>query len=108
MKNKLIMTTSLLLVGTSILTGCGKEEAKKDPLIGKWAHGAYVYTFNEDKTCEYDISGNIRKCTYETDGDKISILYEGSNVPFVTTYEIKDNKLNIKDTFNNDTFYDKK
>ena len=85
--------------------GCGK---KTDPLVGKWALGSFVYTFNEDGTCQYDAAGTIMKCTYKTDGDKISILYEGNTASFDTTYSIDGNKLNVKDSLGNDTIYTKK
>ena len=63
-----------------------------------------VYTFNEDGTGEY--AG--KKFTYKTEGDKISITYDGSTAAFESTYEIKDNQLNIKDSLGNDTVYNKK
>ena len=103
---KIVLGGALLLVGASLLTGCQKEE-KKDPIVGKWALGSYVYTFNEDKTCQYDAAGTIMKCTYEIDGDNISILYEGNTMSWDTTFEIKDNKLNIKDSMGQDTIYEK-
>ena len=48
------------------------------------------------------------KCTYKTDGDKLSILYDGNTVSFDTTYSIDGNKLNVKDSLGNDTIYTKK
>ena len=48
------------------------------------------------------------KCTYKLDGDKIAITYDGNTEPFETTYEIKGNKLIIKDSFGSDTVYEKK
>ena len=87
-------------------TGCGKE--KKNTIVGKWAHGSYVYTFNSDKTCSYDAAGTLMKCTYETDGDKLSILYDGNTASFDTTYSIDGNKLNVKDSFGSDTIYTRK
>ena len=82
---------------------------KKDPLIGSWANGSYIYTFNEDGTCSYDY-GSLggMECTYKTDGDKISILYTGNTTPFETTYSINGNELNILDSFGNDTIYTRK
>ena len=38
------------------------------------------------------------KCTYTIDGDKISILYDGNTVSFDTTFEIKDDTLNVRDS----------
>ena len=94
----------MIMVFCFTLVGCGN----KNTIVGKWAQGSYVYTFNEDKTCSYDALGTLMKCTYEVDGDKLSILYEGNTAPFETTYSIENNKLNVKDSFGNDTIYDRK
>jgi len=96
---------SLFLVFISVLfVGCSKT-SKKSPLVGKWTHDSYVYTFNEDNTCSYDALGTIMKCTYKVDGDKLSILYDGNSTSFDTTFKIENNKLNIKDSFGSDTIY---
>ena len=98
----------LLLVGVILISGCNKG-SKKDGIVGTWVNsGSYVYTFNDDKTCTYDVAGTLMKCTYETDGDKLSILYKDSDVPFETTYSIEGSTLIIKDSFGNDVKYDKK
>lgn len=106
MKKRMVMFSILLLLCVVVLTGCGKE--KKKTIVGKWAHGSYVYTFNSDKTCSYDAAGTLMKCTYETDGDKLSILYDGNTASFDTTYSIDGNKLNVKDSFGSDTIYTRK
>ena len=97
----------ILLVSVLFISGC-KNEKKSESIVGKWANGSYVYTFNEDKSCSYDAAGTIMKCTYETDGDKISILYKDSTVPFETTYSIEGNTLHVKDSFGSDVKYGKK
>ena len=101
MKKSIIV---LLLVSVLCLTGCGTKKG----IVGKWALGSFEYTFNEDGTCAYNAAGTKMKCTYKIKGNKISILYKGSTVPFKTTYSIKGNELNIKDSFNNDTIYKRK
>ena len=103
MKKTIIVVSLVALLS---LTACGKKESKKDPIVGKWAYGeSFVYTFNEDKTCSYDALGTLMKCTYVTDGDKLSITYDGSTVPFETTYSIDGDTLNFKDSFGEDTLY---
>ena len=97
----------LVIVFCLVLVGCNKAKGK-NTIVGKWALGSFVYTFNEDGTCTYDVSGKLMKCTYKTDGDKISIIYEGNTAPFETTYSIDGNKLNVKDSFDNDTIYTRK
>ena len=97
-----LLIASVMLVGVLSLTGCGE---KKNSIVGKWAQGKFIYTFNEDKTCQYDASGTIMKCTYKIDGDKISILYDGNTLPFETTFSIDGDTLNVKDSLGNDTLY---
>lgn len=81
----------------------------KDPLIGSWANGSFVYTFNENGTCSYAISQTgAMNCTYETNGNNISILYDGNTAPFKTTYKIEGNTLTVVDSFGKDTIYTKK
>ena len=45
---------------------------------------------------------------YKVEDNKLSILYEGNTAAFETTYTISDNKLTIKDSFGEDTVYDRK
>jgi uncharacterized lipoprotein YehR (DUF1307 family) len=105
----------VLLICLLTLVGCGKKEdekkekeEKKDPIVGVWAHDSYVYTFNEDKTCNYHALGNDMKCTYTVEDDQLSILYEGNTHPFETTFKIENKTLIIKDSFDNDVEYKKK
>ena len=98
-----------VLLISLVLVGCGKSDSSSsNSIVGKWALGSYVYTFNADNTCSYDASGTLMKCTYTTDGDKLSILYDGNTDPFETTYSIDGNKLNVRDSFGNDTIYTRK
>ena len=43
----------------------------------------------------------MREFNFETEDNKISITYDGSTAAFESIYEIKDNELNIKDSFGN-------
>ena len=85
-----------------LLAGCGKTT-----IVGKWAQGSFVYTFNEDGTCSYDISGNTMECTYEAKDGNISILYNGTTSPFKTKYSIDGKTLHIEDSFGSDVTYEK-
>ena len=99
-KFKSVLLVAFVLVALFTLTACGKKT-----LVGSWTYGnSFTYTFNEDGTGEY--SG--MKFTYTTEGDKLSILYDGNTAAFETTYKIEGNKLTIKDSFNNDVVYEKK
>ena len=46
------------------------------------------------------------KFTYTTNGNKISIVYDGGGT-FDTEYEINGDTLNVKDSGGNDTLYKK-
>ena len=102
-----ILSILVVVVIALTFTGCGKGKSNKNSIVGKWQskdYSSYVYTFNEDGTGDY--SG--AKFTYTTDGNKISIKYETSTAAFESTYEIKDNELNIKDSLGKDTIYTRK
>ena len=101
MKKMLLL---IALVCCFSVLGCDKGNT----IIGKWGHGSFVYTFNEDNTCSYDALGTLMKCTYKVEDNKLSILYEGNTAAFETTYTISYNKLTIKDSFGEDTVYDRK
>lgn len=103
-----IIMVSMLIVSVFALTGCGEKKEEEKGLIGKWGHSSFVYTFNNDKSGEYDVAGRIMKFTYEDDGEQLSILYEGNTSPTVLKYRIDGNKLIITDSFGSDVEYTKK
>ena len=113
---KSVLVVLAIAVMAFALTACEKKEdskkesKKSEGIVGSWKYeGAdYTYTFNEDKTGEYNAAGNKMEFTYELDGNKISILYTGNTAPFETEYEIKGDELNVKDSFGNDTIYKRK
>lgn len=107
-KSKKIIINIVVLFICLILFGCGKKE--NNSIVGKWVYndGNYYYVFNDDNTCTYNVYGNEMKGTYKIDGDKISILYDGNKDPFETTFKIEDNKLNVIDSFGNDTIYERR
>ncbi len=98
-----VVLVSMVLV----FTGCGEEGAKGgNGIVGSWTYPntTYTYIFNADGTGSY--AG--KDFTYELDGDKISILYDGNTDPFVSTYSIYGNKRNILDSLGNETIYEKR
>lgn len=110
MKKTLKIVAILIMMAAAMLalTGCkNKKEEAKDPIVGVWKYenGGYTYTFKEDGTGDYSLGSTKMEFTYKTEGDKLSITYKGSTAPFETTFEIKDNKLNVKDSANKDTIY---
>ena len=96
--------TALLIIFLVVITGC----EKKEKIVGRWAHESNVYTFNEDKTCIYEVSGVRKQCTYEVDGEELSLLFKGNTVSDKMTFEIKGKKIIIKDSNGNQTEYVKK
>ena len=112
---KSTLIVALVIGALFTLTACGNKDDKKDgkssnPIVGSWKYegGGYTYTFNEDGTGKYEFGSSAMEFTYETkDGNKLSILYKGSSVPFETEYEINGDSLNVKDSFGSDTIYKK-
>ena len=108
-----VITVLIMVCALFVLTGCEnkKDENKSNGIVGTWEYKgsiSAIYTFNDDGTGIYDFSGQKMEFTYKTDKDKISITYKGNTAPFDTVYEIKDNELNIKDSFGKDTIYKRK
>ena len=107
MKKVLLLVLAVVLVSALlILSGCeSKPAASSNSIVGSWTYpnSTMTYVFNEDGTGSY----YNRDFTYTVSGDKLSILYNGDTSSFDTTYEIKDNKLNVRDSFGNDTIYNK-
>ena len=110
-KGLIILT--MLLSTVLFLAGCeskkNENKASTNPIVGAWKsdEGEYTYHFNEDGSGYYDVSGTKMEFTYKTENGKIAITYKGNTSPFETDYEIKDNVLNVKDSFGRDTFYKK-
>lgn len=113
---KSLVIITMLLSTVLLLAGCGNKSDKKDEnkastnaIVGAWKYeqGGYTYHFNEDGTGFYDVSGSQMEFTYKTEGNKIAITYKGNSAAFETEYEIKDDTLNIKDSFGRDTLYKK-
>ncbi len=97
----------LLVMVVTLTTACGDKK-----LVGKWrADGyssEYYYIFNEDKTCAYEMSGARMECTYEDEGDKVTILYKGNTAANTFEYRIEGDTLIIKDSFGQDVKYIRK
>ena len=83
-------------------------EPQASSIVGKWKFDdpnlgeAFIYTFNTDGTGNYTASGNF---TYTVDGNNLSITYVASGATFETEFEISGDRLNIIDSFGDDTFY---
>ena len=102
----------MLAIAVLVLTGCGEKEEEAKGIVGSWSYSPYgteyTYTFNSDKTGSYSVSGTAMPFTYEDQGDKVTILYNGNTVPSTFAYRIEGNKLIIKDSFGTDVEYTKK
>lgn len=110
------IVTTVIIVNNNNNNGGGdggnrtSSSEPKDLIVGKWKYydedfGSmdFIYTFNADGTGQYDVAGSVMKFTYKINGSKISIVYDTG--PFETDFEIKDNTLNLKDSFGEDTLY---
>ena len=86
----------------------GGDESQTSPMVGVWKYDdpnladSFVYTFNAGGTGNYSASGNF---TYTVDGNKLSITYDATEATFDTEFEIDGDRLNVKDSFGDDTFY---
>ena len=100
----------LVIIGIFTFTACNKETNKttKASIIGSWETSGYTYTFNSDKTGSYKYGETEMKFTYEDDGEKVSILYEGNTIASEYEYQVSGKKLTIKDSFGDDVVYIKK
>ena len=106
MKKTIVIVGIVLVLALAavILTGCGTKG-----IVGKWAYSSsFVYTFNADKTGNYDALGTIKEFTYEDDGTTLSILFEGNTEPMELQYRIDGDKLIITDSFGEEIEYVKK
>ena len=106
MKKRLLFAAVILFLAIA-LVGCGKKE-EKSPLIGSWDYSGFVYKFNDDKTGSYTAGGTEMPFTYEDDGEKIKILYEGNTEASTYEYKVDGNRLTIHDSFNNEVIYYRK
>ncbi len=83
-----------------LTTGCKKS------IVGKWksveSATEYYYIFNKNKTCSYEMTVARLDCTYEEDGKKLTILYNGNPNPTTYEYRFENNILIIKDSSGND------
>ena len=110
-----LLSIVCVFVAFTAITACDKKADNAAPaadkaaasITGKWNHDGYVYDFKDDGTGTYDVgSGDLMKFTYKAENGKLSITYEGSD-PMVLDYELKDNVLNVKDSFGKDTLYNR-
>ena len=135
MKRQFRRRTALVMLTAAImtaLTGCGGNDSTSssapsetasgssasevsetaNPLIGQWQAQQVeeaIYTFNEDGTGEYLIMGTVMPLEYQLSDGKITISFKMEGyTPMTLDYDLNGTVLNIKDSFGNDTFYDKK
>ena len=101
-KYQLVISLFLLLILT---TGCKKT------IVGKWeaieTTNQYYYIFNDDKTCSYEMTVARLDCTYEDDGEKLSILYKGKEIANTYQYHFDGDTLIIKDDTGKDNKFAK-
>ena len=63
------------------------------------------YTFNQDGTGQYELLGEKLDLTYKTNGNILSIMFAGQNVPMDVEYTVNAEALTIKDVTGNDVVY---
>lgn len=124
-KKTIILTAAALMGACTLLTACGgsnaggsdskadsSESRENNALVGEWASedfdGLFIYRFEKDGSGNYDAAGVQMPFKYVTEGDKLTVTYDGDTVPFETTYKVEGNKLTIKDSLDEDVVYNKK
>ena len=63
------------------------------------------YTFNQDGTGQYELLGEKLDLTYKTNGNILSIMFAGQNIPMDVEYTVNAQALTIKDVNGNDVVY---
>jgi len=63
------------------------------------------YTFNQDGTGQYELLGEKLDLTYKTNGNILSIMFAGQNVPMDVEYTVNAQALTIKDVTGGDVVY---
>lgn len=119
-KKTIVIAAASLAGACSILAACGgggnnggdSRDGGSPSIVGSWASeefsGAFVYTFNQDGTGNYDAAGAAMPFKYTITDNKLSIQYEGYDTPFDTTYTVTDKQLTIKDSLDEDVVYNRK
>lgn len=102
---KRVLLVLVIMIGITSLAGCGKD---KITIVGSWDHEGWVYTFKDDNTGSYSLSGSSMEFTYEDKGTELSILFKGNTAPLVLPYKIEDKKLIITDSFGEEVIYTRK
>lgn len=90
-------------------TATASDSDAQKAIVGTWEYqgGGFTYTFNEDGTGVYDVSGTLMNLTYTITDTKISIAFDGSS-SMELDYQLSGDKLNIKDSLGEDTIYIRK
>ena len=114
---KTLALVFILALACLALAACGAagggegEAAGGNPIVGTWASvdfgGAFIFTFNEDGTGNYDASGTDMPFTYTAEDGALSILYDGDDLPFDTEYTVDGDKFIMKDSLGEDVVYNK-
>ena len=98
--------------GVSAAAGDGQENVNDElqKITGSWSDGSgsFSYSFRQDGTGEYDVSGKKMKFTYKLNDNRLRILYKGNKTETVLGYGFRGDLLIIKDSFGNETVYERK
>lgn len=65
------------------------------------------YTFNQDGTGQYELLGEKLDLTYTTNGNILSIMFAGQNIPMDVEYTVDANALIIKDVTGGNVVYNR-
>lgn len=95
------------------LVSCSKAKGNEE-IVGTWVNDTtlegykFIYTFLSDGTGSYDVAGTIMNFKYTIDGNNISFEFTDEEMETLdTTFEIKDDVLNVRDSNGEDVLYKK-
>lgn len=95
-----------LLLSLLLITGCKKS------IVGKWraieTKNNYYYIFNKDNTCSYEMAAARLDCSYEDNGEKLTIVFKGNKKATTYKYRFEGNILIIQDDTGKDNKFTKK
>ena len=70
-------------------------------VVGSWVNNdmgiPVTMTFNADGTGKYEIAGQVMNFTYKTEGNKLSITFEGDTQPMNSDMTVNGDTLSMKD-----------
>ena len=103
---KILSILLVVCMTMGLMAACGGDDKKADKkeepvtIVGTWEYNSLgaAYVFNADGSGAYKFAGNEMKFTYTDDNGKLTLNYEGMDVPNEFNYTIEGKTLHIEDS----------